>query len=251
MTPLRFELNPIARRWLRAPDRGREPSGADDPDWQAWLLRRMSRGQIADVGGIFVDRALLSARFACASDRCAPGPTRGARVVSCCADVAVPLSGPEERRLREAGPKLQRFLRGRTAAARRGGWSAGFATPEDHVLCRPSRRCVFSRIDGAGRIRCRLHAFARASALDRGALQPVSCRLFPLIAVELPRGRVALTLVARHTYRLVGAFPPERYPCLSDPSMPPLAASMAGDLDWLLGRGFARALRERAGAEPG
>ncbi len=71
----------------------------------------------------------------------------------------------------------------------------------------------------------------------------MSCRLFPLIAVALPRGKVALTLVARRTYRLVGAFPQERYPCLSDSSLPPLAESMRVDLDWLFGRGFARALR--------
>lgn len=246
MTVRRFELNPIARRWLRAPDGAAEDSGADGPDWQAWLLGRMSRGQIADVGGVLVDRAVLAARFACASDRCAPRPGRGALAVSCCADVSVSLSRSEERRLRGAWPRLERFLlrcERPSAPSRPPGFMEG---AQGAALARPSGRCVFSQIDRAGRIRCRLHAFARAAGLDRGALQPLSCRLFPLIAVALPRGRVALTLVARHTHRLVWAFAPERYPCLGDPALPPLVDSMKADLDWLFGRGFARALRRRA-----
>jgi len=38
------------------------------------LLRRMSQREVVLVGGVLVDRAVLRQRFACVSDRCAPGP---------------------------------------------------------------------------------------------------------------------------------------------------------------------------------
>jgi hypothetical protein len=101
---------------------------------------------------------------------------------------------------------------------------------------------VFSGLDSQGHIRCHLHAYAKQARVDRGELQPVSCRLFPLIVVDLGNGRTLLTVVADHTRRLVGAHPVKRYPCLDDPSLPPLASSMRADLDWLFGKGFAKAL---------
>jgi hypothetical protein len=57
---------------------------------------------------------------------------------------------------------------------------------------------------------------------------------------------VLLTVVASNTRRLVSAYPVKRYPCLGDASLPPLYESMREDLDWLFGKGFAKALsRER------
>jgi len=113
-------------------------------------------------------------------------------------------------------------------------------------LARPDGRCVFSELDGQGRIRCHLHAYAKQTQIDRGLLQPVSCRLFPLIVIDRGGGRVLLTVVASHTRRLVSAFPPSRYPCLADPSLPPLHEAMRADLDWLFGDGFAQALTSAA-----
>jgi hypothetical protein len=100
---------------------------------------------------------------------------------------------------------------------------------------------VFSQIQ-QGHIRCHLHAYARHARIDRDQLQPVSCRLFPLIVVDRGQGRVLLTVVASHTRRLVSAHPAHRYPCLDDAGLPPLYQSMRGDLDWLFGSGFANAL---------
>lgn len=221
----RFLPNPRLRAWLRS-----EPGDDAVPasDWDGWLLRRMSQGGIVTVGGVLVDRDLLSQRFACVSDRCAPGPGRG-RAKSCCADVAVTIDGGERRRLRRAAADL----------------------PEDWedsgCLARPGGRCVFSTLDRRSRIRCRLHAIARDRGLAQSELQPLSCRLFPLIVLDFGEGRVALTLVSRRTGRMVGAWPTARYPCLSDPSLPPLVESLAGDLNWAFGAGFATALRRAAG----
>jgi hypothetical protein len=235
----RFRLHPIVARWLRAESDG--PNETAPPDWDAWLLRRMSRGDIIDVGGVLVDRAVLHQRFACVSHRCAPGPDRG-HYRSCCADALVPLTRAEDRRLAGQRPALFDWMKAREPRLAR-CHERGFHRGSGELgLARPDGRCVFSQLDGQGRIRCRLHAFARRAHVDRGQLQPVSCRLFPLIVVDRGAGRSLLTVVAPHTRRLVSAYPAHRYPCLDDASLPPLHASMQGDLDWLFGAGFARAL---------
>lgn len=233
----RFRLNPTAARWLRA--EGPESVEGEGPDWDVWLLRRMSRGEVLDVGGVLVDRAVLFQRFACVSDRCAPGPGRG-KFRSCCADALVSLTRAEDRGL-HSRVNLLSWMKTREPRLAPCQGRDFYRQAGEPGLARPGRRCVFSQIQ-QGRIRCHLHAYARHARIDRGQLQPVSCRLFPLIVVDRGQGRVLLTVVARHTRRLVSAHPAHRYPCLADPTLPPLHQSMRGDLDWLFGQGFARAL---------
>ncbi len=237
-----FRLNPVVARWLRA--EGPASDQGEPPDWDAWLLRRMSRNQVAEVGGVLVDRALLRQRFACMSDRCAPGPGRR-ECRSCCADAFVSISRAEELRLHHRHDLLD-WMRAREPRLSTLRGQGFFRQAGEPGLVRPGGRCVFSRLDEGGRIRCHLHAYARHARLDRGRLQPVNCRLFPLIVVDRGQGRVLLTVVASHTRRLVSAYPARRYPCLADDSLPPLVQSMRGDLDWLFGRGFARALNHRS-----
>jgi len=220
----RFGLNPRLRSWLRTGE-GALGGGEVVPelDWDGWLLRRMSAGRIVTVGGVLVDRDVLDQRFACVSDRCAPRPGRGAWR-SCCADVEVTLDEGERRRLARASAELPQT------------WC------ERGRLVRPGGRCVCSTIDGQGRIRCRLHSIARRRDAEQSEIQPLSCRLFPLIVLDYGQGRVALTLVSKSTWKLAGAWPARRYPCLADPKLPPLHESMKRDLDWAFGKGFARAL---------
>jgi hypothetical protein len=228
---LRFRPNPRLRTWLRtSPGEEGPPAGDDGPEggWDGWLLRRMSSGKIVTVGGVLVDRDLLSQRFSCVSDRCAPRPGRG-QWRSCCADAEVALDSGEERRLRRIAKRELPE-----------GWC------EAGHLARPGGRCVCSLIDDAGRIRCRLHGLARRRGVDQSDIQPLSCRLFPLIVVDFAQGRTALTLVSPSTWKLVGAHPPRRYPCLADPKLPPIFESLRGDLDWAFGKGFARALAKTA-----
>jgi hypothetical protein len=239
-----FRPNPLVARWLRA-----ESGASDDgdlPDWDTWLLRRMSRGEIADVGGVLVDRAVLRQRFACVSERCAPSPGRG-RYRSCCADAMVSLSRAEDKRLARGGADLLHWVERREPRVQPCHGRGFYREGGEPNLARPGGRCVFSKLDGQGRIRCHLHAYAKHAGVDRGELQPISCRLFPLIVVDCGAGRVLLTVVATHTRRLVSAYPPKRYPCLDDASLPPLYESMRGDLDWLFGKGFAKALEMQSG----
>jgi hypothetical protein len=235
----RFRLHPIAARWLRA--ESGSSSEAEPPDWDTWLLRRMSHGDVIHVGGVLVDRAVLHQRFACVSDRCAPGSDRG-QYRSCCADAFVPLTRAEDRRLARHGPGLFDWLKAREPRLARCHGPSFHRATDELGLARPEGRCVFSQLDRRGRIRCHLHAYAQRARVDRGELQPVGCRLFPLIVVDRGAGRALLTVVARHTRRLVGAHPAHRYPCLDDTSLPFLYESMQGDLDWLFGAGFAEAL---------
>jgi hypothetical protein len=247
------ELNPLVARWLTAEAPAAEQG--EPPDWDVWLLRRMSQGQVVDVGGVLVDRAVLRQRFACVSERCSPGPGRGSSR-SCCADVFVPLSKAEDRRLASRGADLLGWMKAREPRLAQFQGRAFYRQKGEPGLARPGGRCVFSQLDegapgGERRIRCRLHAYARQAGIDRAQLQPVSCRLFPLIVVDRGDGRVVLTVVASHTRRLVSAHPANRYPCLGDGSLPPLYEAMRADLDFLFGRGFAKALsRVAAQSEP-
>jgi hypothetical protein len=265
-----FHLHPLVARWLRA--EAPESNPGEPPDWNTWLLQRMSRGEVLEVGGVLVDRAVLRQRFACVSERCAPGPDRvrsqpallaakrrgrvwgpyqgphldRGNCRSCCADTFVPLSRAEDRRLGSRGVELLGWMKAREPRLIQRQGRAFYREKGELGLARPGGRCVFSRLDDRGRIRCHLHAYAKQARIARGELQPVSCRLFPLIVVARGAGRAVLTVVAPHTRRLVGAYPAKRYPCLSDASLPPLLEAMRGDLDWLFGKGFAKALARTA-----
>jgi hypothetical protein len=163
-------------------------------------------------------------------------------VRSCCADVAVVLTDAEQRRLARQKRRLGAWLLARERRLQRTDW----LSEDGHHLRRPGRRCVFSALDARGRIRCHLHGYAREHGLARHAVQPLPCRLFPLILLDLPGGRVGLTTLYRRTTRLAGSYPASRFPCLDDPSHPPLIRTLAKDLDWLFGAGFAAGLRRAA-----
>lgn len=244
----RFHLRPQARHWLRSPSTGGsagDPEGAEE--WTAWALGRMARGAVLDVGGVLVDRAVLEQRFECVPGRCAPGPERG-RHRSCCADLDVALVPAEVNRLCRHTWRLAAWLAGREprlAGSLEATGSRPFWLAADGAhLTRPGQRCVFSRLDRQGHIRCHLHGYARNRELELAVVQPLPCRLFPLVLVDLPTGGVLLTTLYRHTTRLVGTFPVARFPCLSDPTLPEATRSLARELDWLFGSGFSRALRQ-------
>lgn len=236
-----WKLNPLARRWL-AGDPGFE-AGEEVPEWDLWLLQRLAADAVISVGQVLVDRRVLEQRFACVPDRCAPGH-RERGTASCCADVQLGPTRAECRRLARRGPALEEYLKAREPRLHDAG--KGFWLEADEVsVSRPGGRCAFSEIDRQGRIRCRLHAFARQVGAPREEVQPLACRLFPLILVDRGAGRAALTVLAPETYRLVSSHRPQRYPCLRDPALPYLTESMGADLDWLFGKGFARELGRR------
>jgi hypothetical protein len=249
----RFHLRPLARHWLRSPSLVGPEADDDDAggDWDRWVLGRMARGALLDVGGVLVDQAVLDQRFECVSEVCAPRRGRG-RYRSCCADLDVALTAAEGNRLRRHTHRLWPWLTRREPRLRPlqkqdAGHPFWLAVDAGH-LSRPGGRCVFSQLQARDpkRIRCHLHAYARAHDVERQTVQPLPCRLFPLILVELPTGGVLLTTLYARTTRLVGSFPVSRFPCLGESKRPLLTQSLARDLDWLFGRGFARALRRFA-----
>jgi hypothetical protein len=248
----RARPNPALRRWLRsgaaAADGDPQDEGFAAGGWDAWVLERMNQGALLRHGDVFVDRAVLEARFACVPERCAPRRGRGG-ARSCCADCEVVLDAGERRRLASHERRLGQHLSPREPRLETGASGWPFARGESgSCLARPAGRCVFSAIDGQGRIRCHLHGFARARGVEQSSVQPFSCRLFPLIVVDLG-AYTLLSVVSASTWRLVGSHPWRRYPCLTDPSLPPLLRSMRRDLDWAFGDGFARALARLAREE--
>ncbi len=206
----------------------------------------MRSGGIFEIGDILVDRSILNTTFLCTPDLCIMPSRKKWR--SCCADLDLPLTAGERFRLR----KFRRFLESAIGNGERN--STRFLDPkrtqtkdfwidEHGCLRRPSRRCIFSAIDRRNQIRCQLHMAACALGVAVDELQPIACRLFPLVLVNL-KGRVLLTVLSRKNHRIWQALPPNRFPCLSVPTNPPLIHSMRTTLDWIFGRGFARSLKK-------
>jgi Protein of unknown function (DUF3109). len=241
-------MDTTVRRWLYSPnsDPG-EPDCEIDEYFNRWMVALMKANALLDVGGVIVDRSVLTAHFSCVSGRCAPQPERG-RLRSCCADLDLPLTPGERFRLKRYGRVLKETV-GRFEPRLAGLVADHQRTPNtfwsdaDGYLRRPKQRCVFSAIDVQGRIRCHLYAVSRMLGVAITDLQPISCRLFPLVLVNLRRGRVLLTVLNRRNHKLWQAPTPNRFPCLSDPTLPPLVQSMSSTLDWLFGKSFARTLK--------
>lgn len=248
-------LDPRVRRWLNTPDPDEDYEGYDDSDdfYDKWLLKAMAKDQIMDVGGVLVDRALLTATTACVPELCSPVMDRG-HYRSCCADLTVFLSGAEIRRLSRHREALAEYLaprepRLKDILKKKNGRVPRFFLDEDgDALARPGKRCVFSKIDSKGRIRCHLHSMYKKLGIDRTDLQPITCRIFPLVLVYLPRGKVLVTIINRQNYRAWGGKHPKYFPCLSATDLPPALKTMGPTLDWLFGKGFAKAI-EKKGAK--
>ncbi len=242
-------LEPRVRRWLHTPDPGPEDGEAADRHFDRWLLRLMAEGELLEVGGVKVDRALCKLRFRCVPGRCSPEVERGA-LRSCCADLTVYLTPAERGRLRRHARALAEHLLAREPRlrhlARRD--PEFFLDPDKESLSRPGQRCVCSRIMPDGRIRCHLHELAERLGVDRTDIQPVTCRLFPLVLVDMPRGGVLVTVNDVSNHRAWGGRHPRHFPCLSDSRLPRVVDSMADTLDWLFGPGFAHAVREAEAA---
>jgi hypothetical protein len=233
---LPFRLDSKVRRWLEV-DEPEEADDACEDHFECWLEEKEGGEGVLKVGSILVDRSVLYTHFDCIPERCAP--VRGRRRWrSCCTDVYVPLSPAEKRRLagrrRELGRHLSRREPRLSCEERE-----FYLDQEGEALCRPDGRCVFSLLDGRGRIRCHLHKFAKKHRIAQSEIQPYTCRIFPLLLIRLDRGKVLLTVLDKSNYQSFNTYAPWRFPCLVDPSLPPLVKSMAGTLDWLFGRGFA------------
>ncbi len=243
-----FDLRPELRSWL---NRQQDSEDAEsDEIFDRWLERVEEDPGLLRLGKVMVDPEVLGARFACVPDRCAPGPGRG-KARCCCADLTVGLTPAEKKRIRRHAGLLKQYLVEREPRIER--WILRNRADGDfwfdsecEVLRRMGRRCVFSEIDGKGRIRCRLYAVARRLAVPVTDIQPYTCKIFPLVFVQLDRGRVLLTVLSRGNWRGLESVPPSRLPCLSDPALPPLLDSMARTLDWAFGKGFASYLRKQA-----
>lgn len=243
-TELAFAINPLVKKWLAGLS---ADDGDDAPDWDAWREQLKEAGRLLKVGPVEVDRAVLEQRFACVPERCSPSQTRG-KSKCCCTDLEVELTRLEGKHLdRFAEPLTGYMARKEPRLGIAASCKGRFWREEDRaVLCRPDGRCVFSLRDGQGRVRCHLHAFARKQGVPLSEIQPLTCRVFPLLLVVLGRGKLVLSVLAKHSFREVGSLHPRRFPCLSDPTLPPIYESLSADLDWMFGQGFADELARLA-----
>jgi len=248
-----FRLTSGLKQWLANEDplemsAQDAPSPAFDDVYERWYLSLAAHDRLLCVGPVLVDARILEARFACLPGRCAPGSDRGA-FRCCCADIDLPLSRAEQRRLSGVGPWIrEHLLRSEPrltgvigAASTRAAFWMG---EEDGLVARPGGRCALSRMDREGRIRCRLYEVVRRAGRPIEQVLPYNCRLFPLILIRTDEGRTLLTYLHPPIERAFQALPSRRFPCLNNPQAPRLIRSMAATLDWAFGAGFAAELRK-------
>ena len=230
---IQFSLNSKVRQWL-------ETGASGDIRLEGWLEGKGDKAGILEVGSILVDEKVLKKRFDCVPERCSP--VRGRRKWRCCCeDFHVPLSAGEKDRLARWSNELRLYL-ARCEPRLECGKGSFYLDEEGGALCRPGGRCVFSQLDRRGRIRCHLRKFAERHGISRSDVQPYTCRMFPLLLILVDSGRILLTVLDKSNYKAFNTYAPKSFPCLADPSLPPLVESMAGTLDWLFGEGFAREL---------
>jgi hypothetical protein len=238
------QLDPRVKRWLNTPDPEGYEDDTNDDLFERWLLKSMATDRIADVGGVMVDKRLLTSTFACVPERCSPATDRG-RFRSCCADLTVFVTRAERARLSKhknvLAEQLQKHEPRLAGTVQK---NRNFFMDEDgDTLLRAKKRCVFSQLDKRGRIRCHLHPVHRSLGIDQSDLQPITCRLFPLVLVAMPGEKVLVTMISKDNYRAWGATHPRYFPCLSDPHLEPVLKSMGPTLDWVFGKGFSRAFK--------
>lgn len=236
--------------WVDADDD--EDDEEADAFFESWSDRKEKGEGVVEMSRhVLVDESVFRARFLCIPEKCSPGLGQG-KWRCCCSDIFVPLTVAERRRLGNRRDELAAYLAEREPRLLRGmqktkGRVPSFWLDEDgDALSQPNDRCVFSMWDERGRIRCHLYGFARKHRIDTSDIQPYTCRLFPLLVIRLEGGRTLVTVLNRENYKAWSTLHPRRFPCLSDPTLPPLIESMAGTFDWMFGPGFARALARTA-----
>lgn len=182
---------------------------AVEADWPAHVTRLAMRGDLGHAGAsLLLDLPALAAPYACQPHACTPG-LRAPRTRSCCADLDVELSGREHAALVADLPAIAAYLAPRDAR-----WADGPPTwSTQNLLARPKKRCVFAVLGAEGALSCGLHALEDESGRERGALKPLTCRLFPLLIVDLGGGQRLLTAVSRTNVKH-GVPSPRWFPCL-------------------------------------
>ncbi len=251
----RWTLNPFARRWLQSPNLGDDPWGQEEMeshghDWEEWFPAQAAKGNLIKVGGVWVDRYLITAHFACVSERCLPRPGRG-HYKCCCADLECVVSHSEGNRMKPHTKRLWNFMVKKERRLIQHCWPPEETERDEPFwlddslenLERPDGRCVFSGIDLQGRIRCHLFSYAQSQGIRRREVQPLPCRLFPLVLLDMEDNRLGLTIMGRDNYQYVPTYHPRYFPCLSDPTLPYVTESAQRDLDFFFGDGFAAELR--------
>jgi hypothetical protein len=188
------------------------------------------------VDGVLVDRPAMLRRFACRPLVCTPG-TRERGIVSCCADIEVPLTGAEKRAITRQLPLIASTMAGRDRR-----WSRGFPVVFDaeRQLTRPGRRCVFAYPSPEG-LRCGLHTAAEEAGLPVASIKPSPCRLFPLVVLE-HGGRQILTASYGDVSAGLGGPPEHRLACLALRTAPRLFESCRGAIEEVFGAAFYRRL---------
>jgi hypothetical protein len=218
------------------------------------------RGEIIEIGNVLVDAAnLVRRRFLCDTRLCLRVEQREGRphyFGSCCTDLLVEITPPEQERLVPlAQAYLKKVSNGPKAlvALARTIVDRDFVThtsKNEPVLAdHPTNRCILSFIPGPGRLWCGVNGMAYALKRPVRDHKPDACFAYPLHYVDFAPDRWLLTTVGRKNYRMLGAWKEAALmPCLESPraDAPPAYVFLRREIEHLWGADFWQELDRQA-----
>lgn len=226
----------------------------------AHVARLRERRETLAIGNVLVDVPnLLRRRFLCDTRQCLRVERKDGRPIyrgSCCTDLLVEITPPEQERLKPlARETLERSPNGSlqlAALARRiaGDDFLAWTGKQEPVLgSHASGRCVLSFINPRGRLWCGVNAMCRALGRRVQDYKPDACYAYPLHYVDYEPGRWFLTIICRGNYRMMGgAREAAVMACLETPmeNAPPAYMALRGEIEHLWGEAFWQELARQA-----
>lgn len=227
---------------------------------KGYVERLVERDEVLYIGNVAVDVPnMIFRRFCCDTRICVRKGRKNGRnwyTGSCCTDLVVEVSEPEQNQLETLAEKyLKRFPegpRGLVTAARKVVKNdiIIYTKKDEPILddCR-SNRCGLSFLDGNGVLRCAVHAMALALKEPVEKWKLDACICYPIHYVDYEPGRWLLTVVCKENFKMLGAAKEAAtMPCLAKPpkDAPRAYVFLRRELEHLWGREFWKELDYQA-----
>lgn len=223
---------------------------------QFYMSELRKRGMLIEIENVFVDAEQLVLRtFLCDTNYCVKCTNGGSSKTykgSCCTDLAVDITPPEKEKLVEMAKLAKEKL---TFAANdpirrvvenvlNDKISEVNEEHEEVLLHHPTGRCIMSWLDG-DTLRCSINTLCSRLDLQLTEFKPDPCYLFPLHYSEFAEGQYLVSVLSTESrYWIAQHACVGKLRCLSRPApgAPPAYIFLRGEIEYLLGKRFYRAL---------
>lgn len=208
------------------------------------------------VGNVLVDaRRLVDGRFCCDTRHCVRSTKKGRLKGSCCTDLEVNLTPNEIAMVRRlarrylvcdgADPRSPVHDIARVVADSDDGWLELNYREEPTLSHNRKKKCALGFIAEDGRLLCAMNAMAEALGEPLEKCKFMTCYVFPLHYVEYEDDKYLLTIINSDNHEHLDADEAiGKLRCIRKPpdDAPPAYRFLKGEIEYLLGKRFYRAL---------